>query len=47
MEEVFDYPVVLTSYFVGKWRVSLVLNFHDEGKHEVECWRMYGEVMEF
>jgi hypothetical protein len=46
MEPLFDYPVPMSSFLEGKWRMTVNYDFYDRGKHEVNCVRFYGDVMQ-
>jgi hypothetical protein len=46
MEPAFDYPVTFNDFLKGKWRLTIQWDFYDQGKHEIECYRWYGDVVE-
>ena len=46
MEPIFDYPVQFNSYLVGKWRMTLKLEFKGARKKEITCYRYFGDIVE-
>jgi hypothetical protein len=42
-----DLTVAFNSYLQGKWRITIRSDFYDRGKHEIDCVRYYGDIMEF
>jgi hypothetical protein len=46
MEPVFDYPVVLTAYLEGKWRLTMTYEFREGNKKKIACTRYFAEIHE-
>jgi hypothetical protein len=45
-EPFFDYEVPFNSFVQGKWRITAEWDFYDSGKHEIQCTRWYGDIIE-
>ena len=46
MEPVFDFPVPLSAYLVGKWRITLLSEFIDQKPKKTSCIRYFGDIVE-
>lgn len=46
MEPVFDYPMALTEFLEGKWRLTMRYEFKEGKRKKIACVRYFGEIHE-
>jgi hypothetical protein len=46
MEPVFEFPVQLSAFMAGKWRLTIEVFFQDDGRKTSSCRRYFGDIVE-